>query len=534
MGSSDTLTQLLAFLLTLFGIGLNAPAQPEPAEFGEFLLVDSAMLGVPIEVPAGWQLDTLQTDVESYYAYANDIASGQISAPVMSIFRYGADTLPFPADLAPGESVASALRDRLNAALAEAGFNLEAETEVYGTWQGARAEVGFADYLWIIHLMPYEDGWVALSFLAPYQSDPIMWEGMYFSDLLVELDGGLRQGAPDQFILATQGGRYDSRLLLFDPYLGDKRMVDETPRFYYHMAWSPDGRQFAVLYEVSLNESAARGGELVLYNADGSNRRVLVKAVRRTIWMAWSPDSTRLAYSTYGDNNRFIYSISAAGGEAQQLTTTGLDEAPSWSPDGRQIAFLSARDGNWEVYVMNADGSNPRNLTNSPAHDHPYDDDGGLNSISTEGPVWSPDGRQIAFMAAFDIYAVNSDGTNLRNLTQSADIEVWPAWSPNGIDLAYFMLVGDAEDNIRVDITVYNTASGAARRLLPEPVFPFRSLRWLAESRLLFAAALCEGDCANPDNVFESGIYVIKSDGSDLRLIVDATPQLFEQLLWQP
>ena len=40
-----------------------------------------------------------------------------------------------------------------------------------------------------------------------------------------------------------------------------------------------------------------------------------------------------------------------------------------WSPDGSRIAFTSARDGNFEIYVMDADGSNPTRLTNSPATD---------------------------------------------------------------------------------------------------------------------------------------------------------------------
>jgi Tol biopolymer transport system component len=45
-------------------------------------------------------------------------------------------------------------------------------------------------------------------------------------------------------------------------------------------------------------------------------------------------------------------------------------------PDGSKIAFFSTRDGNYEIYVMNADGSDPRNLTNNDAFD--YD------------PDWSP------------------------------------------------------------------------------------------------------------------------------------------------
>ena len=56
---------------------------------------------------------------------------------------------------------------------------------------------------------------------------------------------------------------------------------------------------------------------------------------------------------------------------------------PVWSPDGRRIAFTSRPDDNSEIYVVNADGSGQRRLTRNAAGDF--------------GPTWSPDGRKIAF-----------------------------------------------------------------------------------------------------------------------------------------
>ena len=58
-------------------------------------------------------------------------------------------------------------------------------------------------------------------------------------------------------------------------------------------------------------------------------------------------------------------------------------QAPVWSPDGRRIAFLSRRDGGKEVYVMSADGSGQRRLTR--------------DASVPAAPAWSPDGRKIAF-----------------------------------------------------------------------------------------------------------------------------------------
>jgi len=50
-------------------------------------------------------------------------------------------------------------------------------------------------------------------------------------------------------------------------------------------------------------------------------------------------------------------------------TTLVLSTAPVWSPDGSRIVFTSSRDGNSEIYVMDADGQNLTNLTNHSADD---------------------------------------------------------------------------------------------------------------------------------------------------------------------
>ena len=62
--------------------------------------------------------------------------------------------------------------------------------------------------------------------------------------------------------------------------------------------------------------------------------------------------------------------MSADGSAQTRLTDNpAFDRSPVWSPDGKRIAFVSDRDMNMEIYVMNADGSGQANLTNDPAHD---------------------------------------------------------------------------------------------------------------------------------------------------------------------
>lgn len=85
-----------------------------------------------------------------------------------------------------------------------------------------------------------------------------------------------------------------------------------------------------------------------------------------------------------------VYTVDPGGSNQVRLTTDERSASPVWSPDGKKIAFASSRDrsdyGN-EIYTMNADGSDVRRLTNHP----PRND---------YQPKWSPDGKKIVFISS--------------------------------------------------------------------------------------------------------------------------------------
>lgn len=108
-----------------------------------------------------------------------------------------------------------------------------------------------------------------------------------------------------------------------------------------------------------------------------------VHAQQEALWMRYpaiSPDGKTIAFGYKGD----IYKVDVAGGTATPLTLhSAQDMMPVWSRDGKQIAFASDRHGNFDVFVMPATGGEPTRLSYHSAGDFPYD--------------FSPDGSKVLF-----------------------------------------------------------------------------------------------------------------------------------------
>ena len=131
--------------------------------------------------------------------------------------------------------------------------------------------------------------------------------------------------------------------------------------------WSPDGARIAF---ISSRDPAGfgYGYGLFVMDPDGSN---VVKLINDTCiaFPDWSPDGTRIAYqASCASGAHEIIVVDADGSNRTNLTNhPDEDYVPAWSPDGTRIAFMrySVSDSSSDVYIMNADGSNQVNLTNN-------------------------------------------------------------------------------------------------------------------------------------------------------------------------
>jgi Tol biopolymer transport system component len=221
----------------------------------------------------------------------------------------------------------------------------------------------------------------------------------------------------------------------------------------------------------------------------------VTRLIGREIQPTFSPDGEQVAFAWDGEkqDNWDIYVTLVGSSDVRRLTTDpAADTHPKWSPDGRQIAFLRERADGTTIQVVSPLGGVDRKLG----------DFRGADSID-----WSPDGRWLAAGREQEngaageppgIYLISFEGNEPRPLIASGPYMQFPAFSPDGHQLAYASCSGL---ELRCDVYLVElnaarspSAPPQSRRLTTQGSLLVRSIAWTRDGRALVYGAAAPGE----------------------------------------
>lgn len=194
--------------------------------------------------------------------------------------------------------------------------------------------------------------------------------------------------------------------------------------------------------------------DIFVSNADGKNIKPLTKTPGYDAEATVSPDGKKIIFTSMRDGDLDLYTMDINGKNVKRLTNElGYDGGAFFSPDGKQIVYRSFHPKTaaeiarykdrlannlieptvFEVWVMNADGTNKRQVTKLGA--------------ASFAPYFTPDGKRIIFCTNyfasdprkrnFDLALINVDGTGLERVTFNESFDGFPMFSPDGKKLVF-------------------------------------------------------------------------------------------------
>jgi Tol biopolymer transport system component len=253
-----------------------------------------------------------------------------------------------------------------------------------------------------------------------------------FNDLFERTPKWSPDGTQIAFSALAPDGNWDIYIINADG-TGLRRLTTDPGRDDYP-TWTPDGAN--IVYDHGL---LACPCALHMINLDGSNDHVIDVGPGNSFGAEVSPNGTSLAFANDRGGSLAIYVAPVGGGAAGQVTagSVGGDFQPRWSPDGRRILFLrdiGANDN--DLYVVNTDGTGLRQLTDTPTR-------------VESGATWSPSGSEIVFSAGTSLYSTAADGSGESQLSTGPAAPFTETFDRDGVvDPSLFHTISDSGGSI--------------------------------------------------------------------------------------
>lgn len=298
----------------------------------------------------------------------------------------------------------------------------------------------------------------------------------------------------------------DSIAEIYTMMIEGTELIRLTYNSYYenHVHVSPDGTKFVfTAFTKDLNRDGEVGeadmdsSEVGIMDIDGNNYKLLTNNEFADFGAVWSPDGQRILFTTNRFGGQFdLATINIDGSDLQRLTSTpdAWEMDPHWGKAA--IVFNRWTPGKKPfpgIWKMNSDGSHEVQLTDpsfpSMSKGAPFGD---------MDPKISPDGKKIAFerhqnnrgnfgLGDYDLYVMDIDGRNIKDISQNSIAEAVPVWSPDSKKLVFWVVSENLEDAL--EIFVINSDGSGRRKITQEHDQLQKEMpSWVSEDKIVFSA----------------------------------------------
>ncbi|MDQ3392790.1 MAG: DPP IV N-terminal domain-containing protein [Bacteroidota bacterium] len=188
-----------------------------------------------------------------------------------------------------------------------------------------------------------------------------------------------------------------------------------------------------------------KDGNIFKLSIDGDEIKQLTEIEPEMVYTepSWSADGSKIVFVRVDGYEDVVFTVNADGTDLKELPISAMYLlSPCFSPDGNKVLFVKDYDvapeeAGSDIYIANIDGSDVRKIIDHQDYN--------------QYPRYSPDGSKIAFVGDHQIFIANADGTGVVKVTQ-VGYNYQPAWSPDGLQLIYRGSNGDGIDLFAINI----------------------------------------------------------------------------------